>query len=102
MKKKKITSYFANITPFQLAFLINALFLICYLISGTMKYEVSDDFMMEVMVSGAYTGTPSPYIMFMNPLIGLFLSTLYKLHASLNWYFYFQVAMIFLSLTGIT
>ena len=79
MKKKKITSYFANITPFQLAFLINALFLICYLISGTMKYEVSDDFMMEVMVSGAYTGTPSPYIMFMNPLIGLFLSTLYNL-----------------------
>ena len=74
-------------TPVRRAFVINMIFLLLFLCSGTMKYETSDDFMMEVVVSGAYTGDPSPYILFMNPMIGMILSFLYCLSTGINWYF---------------
>lgn len=79
-------------------FILNFIILLTYALSGCMKYEVSDDFIMEMMVSGAYTGNPSPYIMFMNPIIGIFLSFLYNVFKKINWYFLFQIAVIFLSL----
>ena len=52
-------------------FCINLVLLILFAFSGCMKYEVSDDFIMEMVVSGAYTGSPSSFIMFMHPMIGI-------------------------------
>lgn len=83
-------------------FILNFIILLTYVLSGCMKYEVSDDFIMEMMVSGAYTGKPSPYIMFMNPIIGILLSSLYNIFGKFNWYFLFQIAIIFLSLCVLT
>ena len=56
-------------------FCVNLVLLLLFAFSGCMKYEVSDDFIMEMMVSGAYTGSPSPFIMFMHPIIGIVLSS---------------------------
>ena len=79
-------------------FCINLVLLLLFAFSGCMKYEVSDDFIMEMMVSGAYTGSPSPFIMFMHPIVGLVLSILYTFIATINWYFIFQITVIFTSL----
>lgn len=90
----------SKISPFAIACILNAILLALYYFSGTMKYEVSDDFLMQIMVSGTYSGEPSPYIMFMNPLIGILLSQLYSLCSTINWYFYFQVIVIYCTLTS--
>ena len=59
-------------SPLFFSFLINFLFVITFLIFGSVKYEVSDDFIMQMIVSGGYTGVPSPEIVFMNIAIGYF------------------------------
>ena len=51
---------------------------------------------LEMVVSGAYTGSPSSFIMFMHPMIGIVLSMLYTFIATINWYFIFQIAVIIL------
>lgn len=43
--------------------------LILILLFANVKYEVSDDFMMEMVASGAYTGQPDPHIMFSNIIL---------------------------------
>ena len=42
------------------------LLLALILLFGSIKYEVSDDFIMEMVVSGAYTGVPDAHMMFSN------------------------------------
>ncbi len=67
--------------------------------TGVMKYEVSDDFMMELIVSGQYGGTPSPYIMFMSPLLGQMFAWLYAAVPGFNWYVWFQISLMIISST---
>ena len=74
--------------------------LIAYILSGTVKYEVSDDFIMQMTVSGGY-GSPSPYIIFMSPIVGQLLCFLFNVSKELNWYILFQILIIFLSLSYI-
>lgn len=83
-------------------FCINLILLFLFAFSGCMKYEVSDDFVMEMTVSGAYTGSASPFIMFMHPIVGFVLSILYAFTAAISWYFIFQITVIFTSLCIIT
>lgn len=89
-------------SPLFFSFLINFLFVITFLIFGSVKYEVSDDFIMQMIVSGGYTGVPSPEIVFMNIAIGYFFSFLYSMSHAVNWYFWFQVLISFISLWTIT
>ena len=87
--------------PFVMCLLFQCILLTLYLLSGTMKYEVSDDFMMQLMVSGAY-GTGASDMMFTSPLLAMTLSWLYQTFPFVNWYFYFQASMIMLSLSVIS
>lgn len=82
---------------FTLSLLFNVFILSLNIISGTIKFEVSDDFIMMATVSGAYNGIPSKYIMFMNPLIGILISGLYNCIPSINWYVWLQLIMICIS-----
>lgn len=104
MKKNldKIIEKCQNISPLYFSLIINVIFLVSYLIFGNIKYEVSDDFIMQLIVSGKYSGTPSPEIVFMNISIGYILSTLYKIIPFINWYFWMHVVVIFSSLTTLT
>ena len=86
--------------PYAMCLLFQSILLILYLLSGTMKYEVSDDFMMQLMVSGAY-GTSATDMMFTSPILAMALSWLYQVLPLVNWYFYFQAIMIMLSLSVI-
>ena len=49
---------------------INLIFLGGCILFCDIKYEVSDDFVMSTILSGAYTKEPNPYIMFVNVLWG--------------------------------
>lgn len=85
--------------PFLISLLFNIALLSIFIFSGTMKFEVSDDFIMETIVSGSYNGTPEPYIMFMSPILGYLLSGLYTFVPFINWYVWFQVLLICLGFT---
>lgn len=87
--------------PVQFSFAFSVFLFILPAVTGVMKFEVSDDFMMEAIVSGQYGGTPSAYIMFMSPLLGVMFQGLYSLSRLFNWYVWFQIIVIIFSSTAI-
>lgn len=50
------------------------------------RFQTNDDVMMMWLVSGAYTGTPEPYAIFIHPLLSGFFSVLYRILPGFNWY----------------
>ncbi len=85
-----------------LALGINLIFLVLVLLFCDMKYEVSDDFVMAGILSGAYGNEPNPQIIFVNVLVGYMLLPLYKLFPGISWYFAAQIALLFVSSTAVT
>lgn len=57
------------------------------------KYEVSDDFIMEAILSGAFNGQTDPHIMFSNILWGWILKIFYMVCPGVSWYFWAQVLL---------
>lgn len=80
-----------------LAIVINLFFLILVLLFCDLKYEVSDDFVMASILSGAYGDSPNPQMIFVNVIIGYLLTPFYKLFPQTSWYFIFQLVVIFFS-----
>ena len=70
-----------------------AVLLLCILLFCSIKYEVSDDFIMEMVVSGAYTGHPDAHMMFFNIFIGWLFVPLYSLFPAISWYFWLQMLL---------
>lgn len=99
MKKKSLTKQNRNF--FCLLFL-QIVFTLMILFFCDIKYEVSDDFVMSLIASGAFNGSPSPYIMFSNVLYGALLAGLYQLASSVNWYFWLQILISFLALSAVS
>lgn len=54
------------------------LLLLLILLFCNIKYEVSDDFIMEMVASGIYTGQPDSHIMFSNIFMGWILTLFYN------------------------
>lgn len=79
-----------------------AVLLLCILLFCSIKYEVSDDFIMEMVVSGAYTDHPDAHMMFSNIFIGWLLVPLYSLFPAISWYFWLQMLLCFLSFLALT
>ena len=79
-----------------------AVLLLCILLFCSIKYEVSDDFIMEMVVSGAYTGHPDAHMMFSNIFIGWLFVPLYSLFPAISWYFWLQMLLCFLSFLALT
>ena len=85
-----------------MAIFINLIFLGGCILFCDIKYEVSDDFVMSTILSGAYTKEPNPYIMFVNVLWGYCLLPLYGLFPEISWYLIVQLALCFCAFTAIT
>lgn len=87
-------------------FLIMALgqLLLCVsiLLFCNIKYEVSDDFIMEMVASGAYTGQPDAHIMFSNVILGWILTVFYRINADISWYFFLQMLLCLCSYIAMT
>lgn len=87
---------------FFTAIAVNAVFLILAILFCEIKYETSDDYIMAAIISGAYTGTPNPHMIFINILWGYLLLPLYYLIPQISWYLIAQLALCFCSFTALT
>lgn len=97
IKKSNITG-----STLFISVVINLFFLFLILIFCDLKYEVSDDFVMASIMSGAYGDTQNPHMVFVNIILGYLLLPLYKILPQVSWYFVLQIAMITLSSIAVT
>lgn len=85
-----------------IAFAINAIFLLLVIVFCDMKYEVSDDFIVDSILSGAYGNGYDEHLLFSNILYGYFLKLMYKLIPVISWYFVAQIVICFCSLWAVS
>lgn len=81
---------------FWLSILFNTLFFAAAIAHNPPAWYTNDDFRMMTIVSGVYTGTPSPDIVFMRYPIGLLLSSLYRLTTAVPWYGIFTMLCMYI------
>ncbi|WP_192349214.1 hypothetical protein [Algoriphagus sp. Y33] len=65
------------------------------------RFEANDDVIMMWLVSGAYTGTPEPYAVFIHPLLSWSLSKLYTFMPFIQWYAFVWFLVLYASFMGI-
>ncbi|MFC5190284.1 hypothetical protein ACFPIK_00790 [Algoriphagus aquatilis] len=72
------------------------------------RFQVNDDVIMMWLVSGAYTGTPEPFAVFIHPVLSWMFSKLYTAGPSIYWYeslwfltIYFSFALLIKSVSQI-
>lgn len=75
----------------------NVIFLACILLFCDIKYEVSDDFVMASIISGAYGNGYNPHLIFINVLWGYLLLPFYHLFSGISWYLIAQLLLCFFS-----
>lgn len=83
-RKEKISLFFVS----------NAVLLSCVCLMQV-TYQTNDDVFMLLFASGAYTGTPSPYLVYIHTLLGGVLSGLYRLTTAVEWYTIVQQTCLF-------
>ena len=96
-----ITKAFKKVAsnPLLLAFIFNMLaFLLCILLFD-IKYEVSDDYITDAVLSGAFGTGYDPQLLFGNVILGYFLVFLYKLIPTISFYFLLLISLDFISVT---
>lgn len=98
---KKIND-FVKRHPIYSALIINFVFLIAVLLFCDMKYEVSDDFVMDTILSGAYGTKYDAHLLFSNMILGYGLKLLYMIFPVVSWYFVMHIVLCFMSLTVIS
>ena len=103
-KTEKIKSNIKKIrdSSFFRAFAVNILFFTLSVLLCEQKYEVSDDFVMETILSGAYGGGINPRILFSNTIYGYILAPLYHLMPDTSWYFIVQLVSGLISFTAVS
>lgn len=84
------------------ALTINLLFAIFMLMFFEQKYEMSDDFIMEGILSGAYGNGMNPHMIFVNIIYGYILLPFYKMFPMVSWYFVFYLLISFVALTSVS
>ncbi len=87
--------------PLILAFLLNLFALIIRLLVFDVKYEVSDDFITDAVLSGAFGNGYDPDLLFGNIILGYLLVLLYKLIPTISFYFVLLLVLGFISSTSI-
>lgn len=96
----RVTSFFCN-KPLALALLLNILALIIRLCFFDIKYEVSDDYMIDAVLSGAFGNGYDPHLLYGNIILGYILVFFYKLIPSISFYFILLFTLSFISTTVI-
>ena len=88
--------------PLFLAFTLNLLALLICVLCFRLRYEVSDDFMIDAVLSGAFGNGYDPYLFWGNPILGYFLVLLYSLIPKISFYFILLMTLGFVSSTAVT
>ena len=85
--------------PLLLALLFNLVALLLSVIFFDIKYEVSDDYITDAVLSGAFGTGYDPQILFGNVILGYILVFLYKLIPTVSFYFFLLIGLDFISAT---
>lgn len=80
----------------------NLAILVLILMFCDLKYEVSDDFIMASILSGAFGDARNPHMIFANMSLGYLLLPLYEMFPRVSWYFVFQIFLVFASSVTVT
>lgn len=94
---KKIYGLIRKKQDFCTAVGLNIFLLFLDILFCDVKYEVSDDFIMASIMSGAFGNEANPQLIFMNTILGYLLLPMYKVFPSVSWYFVLQIFTCFLS-----
>ena len=106
-KDKELGASFSNIAskiaahPLLLAFLLNLGAFLLRILFFDIKYEVSDDYINDAVLSGAFGNGYDPHLLFGNVFIGYALVFLYKLVPVISFYFVMLMAVGFCSVTAV-
>jgi hypothetical protein len=65
------------------------------------RFDANDDVIMALISSGAYGGVPNFHLVFINSLIGYFISFLYHMNNKIEWYSVLMVVIHIISVTFI-
>ena len=97
----KLTSIASKLSahPLLLAFLFNLAALLFRLLFFDIKYEVSDDYIIDAVLSGAFGNGYDPYLLFGSVFLGYVLVFLYKLIPVVSFYFLLLMVTGFCSVT---
>ena len=87
--------------PLLLAFLLNLAAFLFRIIFFDVKYEVSDDYFIDAVLSGAFGNGYDPDLLFGNIILGYVLVFFYKLFPVISFYFVLLLALGFVSVTAI-
>lgn len=79
------------------AIILNVAFFLSILLMCDIKYEVSDDFIMSTVISGAYGNGYNPHLMFINIIWGYILLPFYYLMPKISWYLIAQLLVCLFS-----
>ena len=85
--------------PLLLAFLLNLSAFILSILFFDIKYEVSDDYITDAVLSGAFGTGYDPQLLFGNVILGYVLVFLYKLIPTISFYFFLLISLDFISAT---
>ena len=91
--KNKLQTLRTMLISFGIVFLMFVL--VC--VSSHLMFETNDDVFMKMILSGEYTGTPSPYVIHMNIIVGLIISSLYRIIPIIPFYSLFFILVLFFS-----
>ena len=83
--------------PWLTSLLCAIAFFVLYLFVFRPGYQVDDDITMIQLASGYLGGTPVPFMVFSNVILGFLLNFLYRLPINLNWEILFFFGINFLS-----
>ena len=83
--------------PWLASLLCAVAFFVLYLFVFRPGYQVDDDITMIQLASGYLGGTPVPFMVFSNVILGFVLNFLYRLPTNLNWEILFFFGINFIS-----
>lgn len=102
-RQNKLVSFFRKCwsSPLFKAVLFNFVALLIRIIFFDIKYEVSDDYAIDAILSGAYGSGFNPNLLFGNVILGYFFVFLYSWIPRISFYFFFLETLGFVSSTAI-
>ncbi len=80
---------------------LTSIFFLIFFTLFTPIYEEVDDVVMTLIANGSYTGEPSAYLVYINIVLGKFLTILYQIYPYWNWYSTFSYIVAFITLHSI-
>ena len=95
-RKKKLEDLSKK--PLFWMFVINLILIVYCLVLNTPYNETNDDTGMRALASGSY-GDSGGYLVFINIIIGKFLTVLYAVLPNINWYTTFEILIVLISFT---